>query len=147
MQIETPRPCPRDTGDYSVWVTKGYGDPRAVIHLAESGTLDLRDVHVEDCDRLIRAAAQAKEEILRYQAEMSAPHGRVHLYQGTCQLCGKPEGDALHAEAYRLACGCTDGGGCTCPGCQAGEIHEPGDAWHCDEHGKTSIAKPVSVPA
>lgn len=98
MRIEIPRPAPRETGDYGVWVTPGYGDPRGTIHLAENGILDLRDLSADDCDRLIRAACKAREEILRYQAEMAAPHGRKRVYQGTCQLCGKPEDDELHAE-------------------------------------------------
>jgi hypothetical protein len=44
---------------------------------------------------------------------------------------------------YRLACGCGYDGGCTCPGCQAGKRHQPGDLWHCDVHGNTRIAAPV----
>ncbi len=100
MRIETPRPSPREDGDYGVWVTMGYGDPEATIHLAENGTLDLRDIRAGDCDRLIRAAAKAKDEILRYQAMMAAPHGSRYFYHGTCQLCGKPADDpgALHGE-------------------------------------------------
>jgi hypothetical protein len=99
MRIVTPSPGPRESGEYGTWVTIGYGDPAGIIHLAENGTLDLRDVHADDCDRLIRAASRVKAEILRYQAQMAAPHGRRYIYEGTCQLCGKPEDDELHAEA------------------------------------------------
>jgi hypothetical protein len=136
MRIETPRPSPREDGDYAVWVTMGYGDPDAIIHLAKNGTLDLRDVHADDCDRLIRAAARAKEEILRYQAMMAAPHGSRYLYQGTCQLCGKPADDpeALHGEPQRSALDC----GCAIPGTVG-----PGVPVHCITHGNTAVALPV----
>jgi hypothetical protein len=98
MELNIPRPAPLKDGDYRTFVTSGYGDPYAVIHLAEGNGLDLTSVTVEDCDRLIRAAAKVKEQILRYQAKAAAPHGRADLYQGTCQLCGKPEADGLHAD-------------------------------------------------
>jgi hypothetical protein len=98
VHIRTPSPQPRKDGDYKTYVSIGYGDPYGIIHLAEGDALDLDDVRVEDCDRLIRAAAEVKEKLLRYHARAAAPHGRNNLYQGTCQLCGKPEGDTLHAE-------------------------------------------------
>jgi hypothetical protein len=98
MQVRGPEPSTRESGDYAVRVTKGYGDPRAFISLDEDGAFQLYDVRPDDCDRLIRAAADAKEKILRYRAEMEAPHGRDHLWKGRCQLCGKPEDDGLHAD-------------------------------------------------
>jgi len=98
MELNIPRPAPSKDGDYRTFVNIGYGNPYAVIHLAEGGSLDLTGVQVEDCDRLIRAAAKVKEELLGFQAEAAAPHGRDNLYHGTCQLCGKPEADELHAE-------------------------------------------------
>jgi hypothetical protein len=98
MRIESPQPKPIAEGDYYVHVTKGYGDPDAEIWLDEKGELRLNYVSLEDCDRLIKAACEAKEKIARYRAELATPHGRKHLYQGRCQLCGKPEDDELHAE-------------------------------------------------
>lgn len=98
MELSIPRPNPREDGEYRTFVDIGYGKPWAVIHLAEGNSLDLRYVTVEDCDRLIRAAATVKEGLLRCQAQAAAPHGRKNLYGGTCQLCGKPEDDELHAE-------------------------------------------------
>lgn len=105
MQIGKPEPRPRDNGEYAISTTKGYGDPRGYIDLDEAATLALRDVRIEDCDRLIKAAAAVKDRILALTAEMAAPHGRRHLYQGTCQLCGKPEDDELHAEPEPCPCG------------------------------------------
>jgi hypothetical protein len=96
MEIRIPRPPVRKDGEYQTWVSIGYGDPVATIHLAESGDLDLSDIRVDDCDRLTRALARVRGELVRYQATAAAPHGRDRLYQGTCQLCGKPEDDALH---------------------------------------------------
>lgn len=98
MQLDTPDPRPRESGDYYFTVGKGYGDPRGEIWLDEKGDLRLRNVRLGDCDRLIKAAAEIREKVVRQAAEMTAPHGREHLYKGTCQLCGKPEGDELHAE-------------------------------------------------
>lgn len=39
---------------------------------------------------------------------------------------------------YRLDCGCTDW--CTCDRCRAGKIHDTGSGWHCDNHGRTTVA-------
>lgn len=97
MQLDTP--WSRKTGDYEVYVSRlQYGNPEARIDLDEEGGLRLRRVTLDDCDRLIRAAAAARQEILAAQAEAAAPHGTAHVYHGTCQLCGKPEDDGLHAE-------------------------------------------------
>jgi hypothetical protein len=98
MHVIQPDPRPRESGEYEFRATKGYGDPRGYIMLDEERLLELRDVRVEDCDRLIKAAAGLKDRILALTAEMTAPHGRNHFYQGTCQLCGKPEADGLHAD-------------------------------------------------
>jgi hypothetical protein len=99
MRIDTPDPRPRESGDYEFHVTIGYGDPRGDIYLDADGKLRLMDIRPDDCDRLIKAIVEVKSKVLAYRAEMAAPHGRRYLYQGTCQLCGKPEADALHAEA------------------------------------------------
>lgn len=98
MEVSIPRPDPVSDGDYGTLVTQGYGQPVAVIHLAEGHALDLRSLTADDCDRLIRAAARVKGQILDLQARAAAPHGRGNVYMGTCQLCGKPEADELHAE-------------------------------------------------
>lgn len=98
MDLNIPRPVPRKDGDYRTFVTMGYGPPVAVIHLAEGGALDLNHLTAGDCDRLIRAAAKVKGQILDLEARAAAPHGRRNIYEGTCQLCGKPEDDELHAE-------------------------------------------------
>lgn len=99
MRIDLPNPKPRDNGDYQVDVTSGYGKPNADIRLDEKGHLRLQYLDEGDCDRLIRAAAMAKEQILRYRAEASVWHGRAHFYEGECQLCGKLSDDTLHADA------------------------------------------------
>lgn len=105
MQLDTPQPKPRTEGDYRVDVTKGYGNPTADIILDEKGDLRLQWVSLEDCDRLIKAATEAREKIARFRAEMAAPHGHRHFYKGTCQLCGKPADEAteLHAEPVALS--------------------------------------------
>ncbi len=98
MRIQAPDPRPRESGDYETYFTIGYGDPRGDIILDEDGTLRLDDVRPDDCDRLIRAAGEIKEQVLTRRAEMAAPHGSRYLHKGTCQLCGKPEDDSLHAD-------------------------------------------------
>jgi len=52
--------------------------------------------------------------------------------------------DLAPRPVYRLACGCTDGNGCTCGDCD-GAPHAPLTPWHCDEHGGTVIAA-VAAP-
>jgi len=98
VRIESPDPSPRDSGDYETWIAKSYGDPRGTITLDEKGDLVMRAVRIDDCDRLIKAACEIKRKLTAYRAEMAAPHGRAHLHKGTCQLCGKPEDDELHAD-------------------------------------------------
>jgi hypothetical protein len=99
MRIDTPQPTPRSEGDYRVDPTSGYGEPWADIWLDEKGDLRLQYLKADDCDRLIRAAVDAKAAILGYQAQAAAWHGTARIHQGQCQLCGKPEADELHAAA------------------------------------------------
>jgi hypothetical protein len=103
MRIDTPNPRPRKDGEYRTYAGLGYGEPNGEIWLDEKGDLRLQNVAVADCDRLIKAAAAIKEELLVQHARMAAPHGRTNIYEGTCQLCGKPEDDELHDEMYDKA--------------------------------------------
>ena len=102
MRISSPDPKPRESGDYDFYVTPGYGAPTADIYLDEKHDLALRWINLEDCERLIKAVALAADKLRVYRAQMAALHGRGRLYEGTCQLCGKPEDDELHAEPERL---------------------------------------------
>lgn len=97
MRIEKPDPKPRSEGDYETYVGNGYGNPTGDIYLDEQRTLRLNWLDEGDCDRLIKAAAAIKQRIIIARAEMTAPHGTRYVYQGRCQLCGKPEDDELHA--------------------------------------------------
>lgn len=99
MRIDSPDITPPASGDYRTRVSKGYGDPSGSIILDETTHLELERIRPEDCDRLIRALAEIKTGILAYREKSLLPHGDDHFYQGTCQLCGKPEDDELHAEA------------------------------------------------
>lgn len=105
MDLNIPHPQPRENGDYKAWTSISYGNPYGIIHLAEGNGLDLRDIKIEDCDRLIKAAQKIRTELAGHLAKAAVPHGRDNLYQGTCQLCGKPADDELHADAAE-----TDGG-------------------------------------
>jgi hypothetical protein len=97
MRLDTP--WARRSGDYKVTVDRlQYGSPEAVIRLDEEGGLELARVTLDDCDRLIKAAAIAKQQVLAVRAEMAAVHGTQYVYSGRCQLCGEPEGHDLHAE-------------------------------------------------
>lgn len=99
MRITQPEPRPRDTGDYHVYVSAvAYGKPYAKIYLDEGNDLALADITLDDARRLAKAAARIEQELAAAEARMKAPHGREHFYQGTCQLCGKPEDDELHDE-------------------------------------------------
>jgi len=98
MRIDTPTPKLVTDGDYRIWHAGGYGDPNGEIILDEDGAWRLENLNEADCDRLIKAAVEIKSHLVTYRAQMAAPHGRRHLYKGTCQLCGKPEDDALHAD-------------------------------------------------
>ena len=103
MRLDQRTIYPITEGDYRIWHAGGYGKPNGEIWLDEEGDLRLGSLSVEDCDRLIKAATEIKSKVLAYRAEMKAPHGRAHLYKGTCQLCGKPEDDGLHAEPESAA--------------------------------------------
>lgn len=98
MRIEIPKPQPRKDGEFMFYVTVGYGEPHGTIWLDEAQSLVLDYVDAEDCDRIIRAVAEVKSQVLEYRAQAAVPHGKNRVYHGTCQLCGKPEGDELHAE-------------------------------------------------
>jgi hypothetical protein len=97
VKIEIREPEPRGHGDYYTWTQGGYGTPHGEIWLDEAGSFRLDYLSEDDCDRLIRAASEIKPKVAAFRAEMAAPHGRRHLWKGRCQLCGKPEDDALHA--------------------------------------------------
>jgi hypothetical protein len=120
MRIDTPNLQAPESGEYRVRIGKGYGDPRGSIILDETHHVELENVRLEDCDRLIKAAAEIKAGILGYRAEMAAPHGRAHVHEGTCQLCGKPEDDELHAEPAPVI---TDGGERRTDGAPLSEQH------------------------
>jgi hypothetical protein len=100
MKVRGPNPSPRESGDYHIYVTSGYGDPNGAIYLDEDRTLELARLDEADCDRLIKAACEIKRRVAAHRAEMAAPHGMHYIYQGTCQLCGKPadDPDALHGD-------------------------------------------------
>lgn len=101
MRIRTS-PTPRTEGDYRVEITPGYGDPNGDIWLDEKGELRLQYLNEDDCARLIHAATEIREKIAEIRAQMAAPHGRMRIYQGTCQLCGKPEDHEDHANEPSL---------------------------------------------
>lgn len=96
MRIDTPN---LRADDFKVDLNPGYGNPWGDIILTDDGRTRLQWVHEDDCDRLIKAAAELKSQIIDSRTRAAAPHGRKHLHEGRCQLCGKPEADELHAEA------------------------------------------------
>lgn len=102
MFITRPNPVPRKGGDYETYTVPGYGEPNATVFLDEERHLRLDDITLADCDRLMAALARVRPVLVRYHAEMQAPHGRGRVYQGTCQMCGKPEDHPLHAEPQPL---------------------------------------------
>lgn len=106
MQLNLPSFQQKSELDTEVDI--GYGKPTGTIRLDDDSRTTLRWVSEEDCDRLIKAAVAIKEGIRASRAKAAAPHGRRNIYEGTCQLCGKPEGDELHAETAPtiLQCGC-----------------------------------------
>jgi hypothetical protein len=103
MRITRPNPEPREDGDYCSF-TNGvaYGKPYGSIKLDDAGHLRLDDITLDDARRLAKAAMRIEQELTAAHARMKAPHGGEHFYQGTCQLCGKPEDDELHAEPEPL---------------------------------------------
>jgi hypothetical protein len=100
MRIDTPS---IREDDLPVDLNPGYGKPWGDIILSKDGRTRLQWVHEDDCDRLIKAAAELKNQIIDSRARAAAPHGRRHLHEGRCQLCGKPEDDGLHAEPAQAA--------------------------------------------
>lgn len=103
MRIDQPDPHPREDGDYDTYTTGGYGQPNATIFLDEERKLRLGHVTLADCERLMAALAKILPELVRYNYLLTVAHGRGDIYKGTCQLCGKPEDDELHAEPKPLA--------------------------------------------
>src|SRR6184192_2300482 len=101
MRIQAPDPQPRDDGDYYVYVNDtAYGKPYAKIYLSgDDRSLALGDITLDDARRLAAAATRVERELAAAHARMTAPHGTGDLYEGTCQLCGKPGDDGLHADA------------------------------------------------
>ena len=99
MEIRRPDPQPRTEGNYDVYVNGiAYGKPYASIKLSEDNQLRLDDITLGDALRLAAASAQVAAELTAAHARLGAPHGGDHFWKGTCQLCGKPEDDELHAE-------------------------------------------------
>jgi len=104
MRIQAPNPQPRGDGEYSTYVNGvAYGRPYGEITLDEGGALTLGDITLADARRLAAAAARVERELASVHARMTAPHGRRNIHKGTCQLCGKPENDGLHAEPAATA--------------------------------------------
>ena len=99
MRITRPEPDPRDSGDFFTYTSGAYGKPYGSIRLDESGQLRLDGITLDDARRLAKAALQIEQELTALHARMAAPHGSDDFYKGTCQLCGKPESDEIHAEA------------------------------------------------
>jgi hypothetical protein len=99
MKVKSPDPQPRESGDYKTYVNGvAYGKPYAKIYLDEDETLVLGGITLDDARRLAAAATRVEQELAAAHARMAAPHGRDDFYNGTCQLCGKPEDDGLHAD-------------------------------------------------
>ncbi|HTJ37084.1 MAG TPA: hypothetical protein VL738_27980 [Dactylosporangium sp.] len=63
--------------------------------------------------------------------------GEWHRWPVAAPESGRP--------VYCLACGCTDW--CNCDRCQAGHVHNADAVWHCDLHGRTSVAGTVLAVA
>ena len=64
MQVWTPSTRPRNDGVFAVDLNPGDGKPFAIISLSEDGTTALVIQSVYDADRLIRAAAEAKDQLI-----------------------------------------------------------------------------------
>lgn len=138
MKINTRAPEPRGDGDYYTRAQGGYGDPHGEIWLDEAGSFRLDYLSEDDCDRLIRAAAEIKPQVAALRARMTAPHGRDNVYKGTCQLCGQPGDDALHADTDSIIDAEDDGApDCARPGCGHARFHH----W---EFGPTTPSSPAS---
>ena len=68
MQIWTPAEQPHDNGEFAVRFNRGNGQPFAVITLSVQGNTELCMQSPGDCDRLIKAAAEAKYLLLHGEA-------------------------------------------------------------------------------
>jgi hypothetical protein len=122
MKIQAPDPQPRHDGEYHTWVNGiAYGAPYGVIYLDEGRALALQGITLDDARRLAVAAARVERQLAAAHAQMAASHGRGYIYEGTCQLCGKPEGDGLHAEPAIAAADDEPLPDCAAPGCGHGE--------------------------
>ena len=64
MQIWTPAEQPHDNGEFAVRFNRGNGQPFAVITLSVQGNTELCMQSPGDCDRLIKAAAEARSLLL-----------------------------------------------------------------------------------
>jgi len=95
VRIDTP--SLRADG-FKVEFNTGYGNPWGDILLTDDGRTRLQWVSEDDCDQIIKAAAELKSQIIDSRTWAAMPHGRGRLFKGRCQLCGKPEDDELHAE-------------------------------------------------
>ena len=69
MQIWTPTQQPRQDGEFAVHLNPGNGEPFAVIALSRDGQSALTMESAADCDRLVRAAVQAKSLLLGETSE------------------------------------------------------------------------------
>jgi len=102
MQLHTPHPHMRKEGDFPVNVNPGNGDPFGTITLSEDTRprFELGALSEDDCDRLIRAAAEVKNGLIAQRALADGPH-EPRMYEGVCQHCGKD------ADAHKLAASVT----------------------------------------
>jgi hypothetical protein len=125
VRIQAPDPQPRGDGEYRTYVNgTAYGRPYGEITLDEGGALTLGGIALDDARRLAAAATRVEQELASAHARMTAPHGRRYVYEGTCQLCGKPEDDGLHADP-------ADPAACAAPGCG----HPRDSHWEHSEPG------------
>ena len=105
MQIMTRGHYPRDTGDYTVTLNRGRGNPFAIITLDESGSLQLNMLSVDDCDRMLKAAAAAKALLIEHAGDKDKPHEYRAPAGKPCNICGRSE--AEHVEYICTGCGVT----------------------------------------
>jgi hypothetical protein len=112
-------------GDLAVTVNPGKGSPWATIYLNEDSSVSLQWLTEGDCDQLIKAAADAKQQVLDARAKAAAPHKPWMSIPDTgCLHCGKPEADELHAEPACPSVAEHSGRQCTEPGAHA--VHRNG---------------------
>jgi hypothetical protein len=104
MQIIERGSYPRSTGDYTVELNPGRGNPFAQITLDEDGLLALNMLSVDDCDRMIKAAAEAKALLIEHAHDKDKPHEYRAVRGEVCLVCGKPE-DEHGQHPYPETCG------------------------------------------